>query len=672
MAPSFNAEAQRLLAGLFNRSSASAKLGAIVLASILSGALLATFGQGLSLVEERAGALGWTLNPDGIVEERVSMVVIDEASLAEVGPWPWARTDIARLVDAIHEAGARLQIFDIVFPESRPGDDVLIRSLQNANGSVLAQLPDLNPAFSESTVGVMTHPIAGISCQNAQASNILGTGSFIAPEAAFSTISKGHIGALIEPDGAVRRSPAIVCVEGEAFPSLAIAALLSYSGSSEWVGEIDSVGSIIGPNSILTLDSFPGLEIPLDEFGGMRVSFDKSPEAFTAVSAADVMAGRIDAALLDGAWVLVGGTAFGLGDIVPTPFSGAVPGVEIQARLLTSILDMSVPYTPAGAGVISVVMCMLFALVLLGLHVIGDRVSAIALPAAAILLPVLALWIHIVVLESTNIWLGWISTAVFGFMASAMLLLLEFARVRLERARVFGNLKSYLPDGMAREIAYAIPSAKVDARRLDVTLLNADLRNFSAFGEARPPEETAAVLHYFFTKATAIIEEHGGRVQEFKGDSFLAMWDGGSLNDEAILALRAAKELQRSLNDKLLPEQALDGLEPLALGIGIEQGPVLVGSIGPAHRRSPTILGDTLSITLRIQEMTVDLAQPILLGECVARQLSSEKLESQGSYLLTGLGIPHTLFSPSIDGAAGAGVARKNQPELIVVGGSKR
>jgi len=151
------------------------------------------------------------------------------------------------------------------------------------------------------------------------------------------------------------------------------------------------------------------------------------------------------------------------------------------------------------------------------------------------------------------------------------------------------------------------------------------------------------------------------------------MWDGGSLNDEAILALRAAKELQRSLNDKLLPEQALDGLEPLALGIGIEQGPVLVGSIGPAHRRSPTILGDTLSITLRIQEMTVDLAQPILLGECVARQLSSEKLESQGSYLLTGLGIPHTLFSPSIiDGAAGAGVARKNQPELIVVGGSKR
>jgi len=161
-------------------------------------------------------------------------------------------------------------------------------------------------------------------------------------------------------------------------------------------------------------------------------------------------------------------------------------------------------------------------------------------------------------------------------------------------------------------------------------------------------------------------------VQEFKGDSFLAMWNGGTLGNEAKHALEAAKELQRSLNDKLLPEKALEGLEPLALGIGIEQGPVLIGSIGPAHRRSPTILGDTLSITLRIQEMTADLAQPILLGECVARELSSEEIESQGSYLLAGLCIPHTLFSPVADRVERAGVAVNNQPELIVVGGTKR
>jgi class 3 adenylate cyclase len=65
-----------------------------------------------------------------------------------------------------------------------------------------------------------------------------------------------------------------------------------------------------------------------------------------------------------------------------------------------------------------------------------------------------------------------------------------------------------------------------------------------------------------------------------------------------------------------------------------------------AHRRTHTLLGDTVTITLRIQEMTAELAQPILLGECVARQLDDLKPESQGSYLLAGLRTPHTLFAP--------------------------
>jgi class 3 adenylate cyclase len=90
----------------------------------------------------------------------------------------------------------------------------------------------------------------------------------------------------------------------------------------------------------------------------------------------------------------------------------------------------------------------------------------------------------------------------------------------------------------------------------------------------------------------------------------------------------------------------------LALGIGIEQGPALIGSIGPANRRTHTLLGDTVTVTLRIQEMTASLAQPILIGECAARQLSDFGLESQGSYLLNGLRIPHCLFAPPPSTAA--------------------
>jgi class 3 adenylate cyclase len=71
----------------------------------------------------------------------------------------------------------------------------------------------------------------------------------------------------------------------------------------------------------------------------------------------------------------------------------------------------------------------------------------------------------------------------------------------------------------------------------------------------------------------------------------------------------------------------------------------LVGSIGPAHRRSHTLLGDTVTVTLRMQELTAELAQPILIGESAARQLDPALLQSQGSFLLDGLTIPHVLFA---------------------------
>ncbi|CAE7163531.1 cyaA [Symbiodinium microadriaticum] len=502
-------------------------------------------------------------------EERITLVVIDEASIAEVGPWPWQREDMAR-----------------------------------------------------------------------------------------------HNAALIDNDGAVRRSPAIICHEGNAYPALSLAAFLQLGSFQDWGGALSEVNGMLGPELSLSLDGYPGLNVPLDESGAMRVSYAKSPDSFLAVSAIDVINGNVDSGMLDNAWALVGVTALGTGDIVPTPYSGAAFGVEVQARLLASLLDMAVPYTPAGATQLLLLMSLIIGAIAIGIASMGDRTAAYGLPVAAFLLPVSALGVHILVLANSNLWLGWIAPALFGFVGSGALLLLELARARFERSRVFGNLNSYLPDDVAREIAFSLPTSSVNAQRKDVTLLNADLRNFSAFGEARPPEEIAAVLHYFFTRATEIIEREGGRVQEFKGDSLLAVWDGAN-RVSASKALQSAKAMQQSLNDTLLPKQAVAGLEPLALGIGIEQGPVLIGSIGPAHRRSHTLLGDTVSITLRIQEMTAELAQPVLVGESAARQLTDEKLESQGSYLLSGLRIPHTLFA--LPASANITALAENHPNLTVV-----
>ena len=470
-------------------------------------------------------------------------------------------------------------------------------------------------------------------------------------------------------DGAVRQVPAVVCVDGQAYPALAISALLQATNATSWNASIEPGSGWLAPEQVLRLAAYPGLNIPLDAEGDLRISYRELPENFRAVSAVDVINGNLPAGMLNNAWVLVGATAFGMGDIVPTPYNGMAPGVELQARLLTSLLDTTMPYSPRNASVLLMLLALIASGILYGLASARERMAAYGLPVAGLLLPVAALVLHWQVLVAAELWLGWVAPALFSILAASLLLLLEQARVRAERSRVFGNLNSYLPSDIAREIAYSLPSSSINAHRCDVTLLSADLRNFSAFGEARPPEESAAILHFFFTKAADIVARHGGRIQEFKGDSVLAVWDGQN-GESARRALQAAQEMQDTIH-KDMPQTPPAGLEPLALGIGIEQGPALVGSIGPAHRRPHTLLGDTVTITLRIQEMTAELAQPILLGECVARQLSELKPESQGSYLLDGLRIPHTLFAPANDEAAQRR-ARQDQLNLKVVSGGRQ
>ena len=670
---------------------------ALVLGLAALVALVLTVSPGaqtqLLVIEERLGALGWTLAPETELETRIVVVSIDEKSLAEVGPWPWPRETMADLTRLIDGAGAQLQLHDILYADARDGDQQLVAALAGARGAVVAQVPvlavnqaaDLAPETIRA--GSLGGALGGIDC--AEQPRLMSSLSYLAPHAGFSSVPKGHIAPVVNADGSISRQPAAVCVDGQAYPSLALAGLIEATGSgineaanptsrSNATLRLDT--SFMGPAQRLSFDAYPGLAVPLDADGTMRISYSRAPGSYLAVPAVDVLNGTADPALFDNAWVLVGATAFGMGDVVPTPYSGATPGVELQARILGSLLDVAVPYTPRNAVMLLAVIAAIFAAVLLRASALmSGRFTALLLPSAAVLLPLVSLLIHAQLLRSASIWLGWVLPAIFALVGATLLFVLEQARMRSQRDRVYSNLASYLPGEIAKEIAFSLPNSSVNAKRENVTLLSADLRNFSAFGEMRSPEETAAVLHFFFQKATQIVEAHGGNLHEYKGDSILALWNAQDAQSAA-QALAAAKQMVIEIDAISLQANTPYGLEQLALGVSIEQGPALVGSIGPAHRRTHTLLGDTVTVTLRIQEMTAELAQPILIGECAARQLDMSALQSQGSYLLEGLTIPHVLFAPQpeqaeLESLSDSLQAREadagTQPKLRVLSGGR-
>jgi adenylate cyclase len=80
----------------------SARLLLLAFAGVLTALIVSVFKDSLDTVEESVGALGWTLNAETALEQRISIIAIDEKSLAQEGPWPWSRDTMARLVTALN------------------------------------------------------------------------------------------------------------------------------------------------------------------------------------------------------------------------------------------------------------------------------------------------------------------------------------------------------------------------------------------------------------------------------------------------------------------------------------------------------------------------------------------------------------------------------------------
>lgn len=632
------------------------RLGALLLAA--SVLLLAGIAapDSFTNIDERAGAALWRLAATDKTqpERRIVIVDIDETSLSRVGPWPWPRERITELTRRLGDMGAGVLVFDIAFPDSRPGDQQLAEQLTH-RPTVLAQAFGLSKA---GTAAATSNAAAAGHLQGALQTPGCGqpfptTDSFIG-NAPTLVAGAGHIAPRIAADGAVRHLPAIVCHDNRGYPALGIAALLAAAGAPPAL-TLEPGAGWLAPAWRLTHPALPGIGVPLDRSGDVRIPYRLPREAFISVSAADILDGRAPAQLFQGAWVLVGATAFGLGDVVPTPFGGAVGGLEVHAQFMIGLLD-GLPYTPQGATSITTLLGLVGAALLLLLFVAPPtatgnthaRLPVWGLSLGALLISGLLFGLHAWLLLKQNLWLGWSAPASFILLFGLLLAILEHARTRLERARLYDNLAAYLPAPVAADIAFRELSGAIVAERREITVLFADIRNFSAYCEGRPPEEAAGLLHVFFATAARIVEAHGGLVEEFVGDAVMAVWNAPApCPDHAARAYAAAQQLLDE-SAHLFPNPPPPGLEPLALGIGLETGPALVGSFGPARRRTHAALGETVTVAARLVAMTGDLAQPLLVGERAAAILiPATTLVSLGEFLLEGLRRPRTLHAPA-------------------------
>ena len=318
----------------------------------------------------------------------VTVVDLDEASLARLGQWPWPRYRVAQLLGKIREGGAISVGLDMVFAEPdrtslRPLSGEIRRDLGVGIGlehvppealdtdRTLADILSRGPFVlgyqfdfdAPRGASCVLHPlraaVRSAPGEDATADLFEAPGVICnLPILARAAGSSGFFNVTPDADGILRRVPVVVRHKGVLYPSLALAVFLRGRG-----------GDVIletGPEGAESM-RIDGKVISLDRRGNLLVNYRGRRHTFPHLSAASLLDGTADPAALRGRMVIVGTTAAGLKEIRTTPLEAAQPGAEIHATVIDNLMAGDPIAQPRWARGLQILLILLPGFLLTGL-----------------------------------------------------------------------------------------------------------------------------------------------------------------------------------------------------------------------------------------------------------------------------------------------------------------
>ena len=215
--------------------------------------------------------------------------------------------------------------------------------------------------------------------------------------------------------------------------------------------------------------------------------------------------------------------------------------------------------------------------------------------------------------------------------------------------------ETYVPKALVLRLMDRIGvEGQFSSEEREVTVMFTDIRGFSRMAEHMGAADTAAMLNEHFTQLAACIEAEGGTVDKFIGDAIMAFWGApDDQPDHAARALRAAHAIARRVHADNL-KRVSKGRQPIRVRIGLHSGPVVVGNIGSESRINYTIVGDTVNVAARIEELASSLQGPaevtVLASAATAFQGNgAAPLTCVGGYPLRGRGGPTEVWRINVD-----------------------
>ena len=622
-------------------------------------------------IEQRTLDARFALRGKRPVDPRIVIVGIDDKTLQTIGSYPLPRSNYALLVSQLKESGASVIAFDVTFPtpassealaalarlkseigSNAPADlqkkiqqleqqsDVdaqFASALKDAGNVVLGHLflsaerskfsdPRLAEAYFNIAWAKAFPQVLKVKSGNhdfdlnqawIQAGGPVAAGvEANLPQLAEAAASYGFFNIAPDADGTIRRALFIIRYQDQDFfPSLALQALRQYENIPD-----QQIAAYIASDGIERIH-FGDHELRPWQNATALINYAGPYHSYPHYSMVDVIANKVPADAFRGKIVFVGGTALGIGDLRNTPFEkqgSGYMGVEVHANILDNLLHSAEPQRTFlirgfNEEIVDIAFIVVFGL---GLGLWSGRSRPLVATISAIAALGAFLWFVDFGFVHLGRWYSVVIPAATLVASYASITSFRVIHEEREKRKIRKTFSQYLSPGVIALIEkdpqkYIRPGGEVQ----NLTVMFSDIRDFTSLSEGLTPDDLVHLLNQYLSAMTDILFRNLGTLDKYIGDAIMAFWGSPyPQKDHAASACHCALEMTAAL-EELNRKWAQEGRRPIAIGIGLNTGPVNVGNMGSDKRLAWTVMGDNVNLASRLEGMTKQYRSRIIISE---------------------------------------------------------
>ncbi|MBQ7287160.1 MAG: adenylate/guanylate cyclase domain-containing protein [Candidatus Gastranaerophilales bacterium] len=576
-----------------------------------------------------------------IASDNVLLVVIDDKSLHEIGRWPWKREYYLEIFDYFEKYtnvkamgyDGLVMAPDLEHPQSDKKFFNAISKFDKLTAGVAFSYDKFEKGIDEKYYDELLKTKTTINIidkrKSKKAKEISAFKSFTALQKQYFENVKalGFVNVPEDKDGYVRKANQLYAYKDFLFPSLGFAVYSKYTGINEY---------ILTDKFIYGYSNKHLLRVPIQINKGFIANYisyyktDDKVYSHKKYSASDIIKSYraikkgekpiLDTSTFNNKVVFIGANANAqaLNDIERTPISEKFSGLDIQATNFDNLINNS--YFRATNNLYNLLTCVLIFILIFILINTMPIVTAL--------------------LSSTCIMFGYLFFAIFMYfnkIAVSLILPELFVIVAIAcaysyRYLIEGNKKEkiqkamgkYLSHEVMQNVVQNIDNIELGGKREDITVLFADIRNFTSISETMDAGSVTMILNEYFSALVPVIEEHGGVLNKFMGDAVLAIFGEPKRSENHALdavqcGIKMLKKVKH-LQDKWIDE----GKPKIEIGIGISSGEAFIGNIGSVDRLEYTVIGDTVNTASRIENYNKVYKTNFLISEATYQRVKNK------------------------------------------------